>query len=386
MLRCHIMKMSQFPYYFVALVLTFFQATVLASDKAVVWIGTDAKNGSKGIYRAELDLASGKITKPELAVEQLAPGFLALSKKGNKSLLYTIHRLPDSKGGYITSYEIVENGKHLKMINSVSINDGRGVHLTLDQTGSYLFTAQYGAGSVASFPIAEDGSIQPRSDLKKHSGSGPNPKRQKRPHPHSVYVSPDNHYLMVPDLGIDRVMIYKINHQDGTLTEVSSALCPPGSGPRHMKFHPNGKFAYVLNELLMTVSVFSYDSSNGNMKELQVIPTLPKELWEVPNKASEIRIDSKGKYLYAANRGHDTIAAFSIDPSSGKLSFIEREPVRGAYPRNFNLDPTDQWLIAAGRDSNTLSVFQISPENGSLIYHNKIVNCPAPICIEFQMP
>ncbi|MEM9446479.1 MAG: lactonase family protein [Verrucomicrobiota bacterium] len=355
-----------------------------ASEKAVVWIGTDTKSESKGIYRAELDLASGKLTQPELATELIAPGFIALAEKSNKSLLYTIHHVADSRAGHIAAYEILDQGKTLKLINSIPIGDGRGVHLTLDQTAKYLFTAQYGASSVAVFPLAKDGSIQPRSDLKKHSGSGPNKARQKRAHPHSVYVSPDNQYLMVPDLGIDKVMIYKINHSEGTLMENGFAACPPGSGPRHMKFHPNGIFAYVLNELLMTISVFRYDSNQGVMNELQVIPTLPQDLWEVPNKASEIRMDSKGKFLYAANRGHDTIAAFSVDSNTGKLTFIEREPVRGAYPRNFHLDPTDTWLLAAARDSNTLSVFKIDQENGNLIYHNQIVNCPAPICIEFQ--
>jgi 6-phosphogluconolactonase len=153
-----------------------------------------------------------------------------------------------------------------------------------------------------------------------------------------------------------------------------------------MKFHPNGKFVYVLNELEMSISAFEYDAEAGELDPLQNISTLPEELREIPSTASEIRIHPDGRFVYAANRGHDSIAAFQIDQVTGELTFIEREAIRGSWPRNFNLDPTGKWLLAAGRNSNTISVFRIDPQTGGLIYTGKTVNCPTPICIEFQPP
>ena len=179
-------------------------------------------------------------------------------------------------------------------------------------------------------------------------------------------------------------MIYKIDHEGKKITPHGEGIAVPGGGPRHMKFSDDGKFAYVLNELLLSITVFAYDGKAGTMEAIQTIETLPEELKEIPNKASEIRIHPSGKFVYAANRGHDSIAVFSRDEKSGQLTFVEREAIRGSWPRNFNIDPGGKWLIAAGRYSNTLSLFEISPESGGLLFSGHITNCPSPICIEFH--
>jgi 6-phosphogluconolactonase len=198
-----------------------------------------------------------------------------------------------------------------------------------------------------------------------------------------VIPDPTNTLLMVPDLGADQIVIYKTDLVAGRIEPHGAGRSPAGAGPRHMKFHPNGKFAYVLNELDISVTAYKYDEKAGTLTEIQTTTALPTELRENACSGSEIRIHPSGKFLYTANRGHDSIAAFKIDPQSGKLAFIELESIRGCHPRNFNVDPTGKCLVVAGRDSNTLSVFKIDSEKGGLVYADSIVNSPSPICVEF---
>lgn len=346
------------------------------AETHTLWIGSSGGE-AKGIYRATFDSATGKLSKPELAHEMAGTGFVVTNEA--KTRLYSL--CAEDKGS-VAAFSIGADGA-LTRINTQPIGDGTASHLSLDRSGRILFTAQYGAGSIASFPVNEDGSIAPRASHLKHSGSGPNPARQEGPHPHWVGTSPDNRFLFVPDLGLDEVKIYAIDHATATLREHGRGVAVPGSGPRHLKFSPDGGKIYVVNELDMTVTVYDYDAAAGTMGAIQSIPTLPESEWKVPNKASEIRIHPSGRFLYAANRGHDSIAVFTVHPGDGKLTFVEREAVRGAYPRNFNLDPTGRWLLAAGRLSNTIAVFEIEPETGVLLFTNEVVNTPSPICLEW---
>lgn len=358
----------------------------LSADQAAMWIGTTTPRGgeSKGIYRVTLDTETGDLTRPTLAAEVDSPGFVTIHPNGSR--LYSVCRLPDGRGGGVAAFEISEDQPALRPLNTQPIGDGGAAHLCLDQTARCLFTAQYGGGSVAVFPLGPDGEIQPRSTLVEHEGSGPNQARQKGPHPHWVGVDPGNRFLFVPDLGIDQVVIYQLDLAANGIRRHGVGHCPSGGGPRHMKFHPNEKFAYVLNELQLSVSAFEYDAQAGKLETIQTISTLPESFREVPCTASEVRVHPNGRFLYAANRGHDSIAAFTIDPTSGELTFVEREAIRGSWPRNFNLDPSGKWLVAAGRNSNTLAVFHIDLDTGGLIYTGKTVNCPTPICVEFQPP
>lgn len=358
-------------------------ATAARSDTMVVWIGTTRPRGgeSKGIYRAEFDSETGNLSKPQLAATVDSPGFVALHPNGK--VLYSLARSPDGEGG-VASFKISDDRSTLSPLNFQPTGDGGAAHLTVDSQGRCLFSAQYSGGSVAVFPLDSQGKILPRSDLVEHEGSGPNANRQKGPHPHWVGLDPANRFLFVPDLGIDRVVIYEVNWQEGRLRRHGAGVCPPGSGPRHMKFHPNGRFAYVLNELGLTVTVFRYDADQGNLMPIQTISTLPESMREVPTTASEIRIHPSGRFVYTANRGHDSITVFQIQQETGELAFVEHEPVRGSWPRNFNIDPSGRWLLAAGRNSNTIAVFRIDQDTGGLVFAGKTVNCPTPICVEFQ--
>lgn len=351
-------------------------------DEQSVWIGMSAPtNGQKeGIYRTTLDTKTGALTAPELAVEIGEPEFLAIHPNGKR--LYAACKLADGKPG-VAAYEIGEDKHSLKLINTEPTGDGGACHLAVDHSGRLLFTAQYGTGTVAVFPLATDGKLLPRSELVKHEGTGPNKQRQEAPHPHWVGADPSNRFLLVPDLGSDRVVIYEIDFETGKLVPHGSGNCPPGSGPRHLVFHPNGKFAYVVNELQISVTAFEYDKKAGTLKPIQTVESLPEDLRENACSGAEICIHPEGKSLYASTRGHDSVSAFRIDPETGKLTFVERESIRGSHPRSVNLDPKGNWLLAAGRDSNTISAFQIDAKTGGLVY-GKVVNSPAPICVEFQ--
>jgi 6-phosphogluconolactonase len=350
------------------------------AEETVVWIGmSPPRHGEpEGIYRTTLDTETGALAQPVLAAKIASPGFLALHPNGTR--LYSICRLPNGEGG-VAAFEIT--GSELRPLNTQPTGDGEACHLTLDPTASCLFTAQYGTASVCVFPLAENGAIGPRTAHVRHTGSGPNTARQEGPHPHWVGTDPTNRFLFVPDLGADQIVIYRTDLKTGRIEPHGVGLSPAGAGPRHMKFHPDGKFAYVVNELDLSVTAFQYNDQAGTLSAIQTISTLPEKLREVPSSGSEIRVHPSGRFLYAANRGHDSIAAFEIDPESGMLKFIEREAVRGSHPRNFNVDPAGKWLLAAGRDSNTISLFRVDPDTGGLVYTGTTVNSPAPICIEF---
>ena len=365
---------------FIAILLT---SNLANAEQDAVWIGMSepAHGEREGIYRATLDMETGALSQPVLAAAIGMPEFLALNRAGNR--LYADCRLANGDGG-VAAFEILEGGRGLRFLNSQSTGGGEACHVALDRSGRCLFSAQYGGGSVSAFPLAPDGRIQSHTALVHQSGTGPNRERQEGPHPHWVGTDPANRFLFVPDLGSDQVMVYEIDRSACTLKAHGAGHCSPGSGPRHFVFHPNGRFAYVINELTITVTAFSYDSAAGTLDEIQTIDSLPEKVHKVFSSGSEICIHPSGHFLYAANRGDDSITVFGVNPETGRLTYVEREPIRGSHPRCFNLDPSGKWLLAAGRDSNTISVFRIDAQTGRLVYNEQIVNSPAPICIEMQ--
>ncbi len=351
-----------------------------------VWVGTTTpRNGlSKGIYHLQFNTDNGKLTPPELAAEISSPGFLALHPNGQ--VLYATGRRAGEAS--LVAYRIsqTKGRTSLVLMNSQPVGDGGAAHLSTDRSGKVLMSAQYGGGSTAIFPLRKDGSIGARAQLIKHEGgSGVVPGRQDKSHAHWVGTSPDNRFVFVPDLGLDKVAIYQLDSEQAKLKFHGFGQVPPGCGPRHMKFHTGGRFIYVLNELDLSVTAFAYDVAQGRMTPFQTIRTVPvrEKAKETFVSASEIRVHPTGRFLYAANRGHDTLTAFAIDAENGRLRLIEREPIRGSWPRNFNIDPTGKWLLVAGRDSNTLAVFAIDIDNGELTYTRTMVMVPTPICVVF---
>ncbi len=350
-----------------------------------VWIGTSRSKQSKGIYHATLSLKTGQLSEAELAAEISGPGFLAMHPNGQH--IYAVGAMDGE--AVVAAYEIKkEKGKaSLSFQNAVEIGDGGAAHVSIDSTGRTILTAQYGAGSTAVFSVNEDGSVKERTQLVKHEGgSKVVGNRQDAPHAHWTGFSPDQRFAFVPDLGMDKVVIYEVDTAKSKVEQHGFGVVPPGGGPRHMKFHTNGKWIYVLNELDLSVTRFDYDAKAGTMTPQETVLTVPKDALakEKFKSCSEIRVHPTGRFVYAANRGHDTVTVFSVDQSTGKLTFVERENVRGATPRNVNLTPDGRWLIAAGQDSHTLAVFEVNQETGELTYNRSNVSCPSPICVLFE--
>jgi 6-phosphogluconolactonase len=357
----------------------------LAAQPVDVWIGTAKPRGgtSRGIYHLTIDSKTGELSSPELAAELDSPGFLTLHPDQNH--LYAVCSIEGE--GSVMGFRLDRGsgGTRLESINSQSIGDGQGTHLCVDQTGHMLMTAQYGGGSVAVFALESNGAIGSRTQLIEHQ-SAPGDSQQATPHPHWIGTDRANRFAFVPDLGLDQIVLYRIDHDKACLVPHWQAALPAGSGPRHMTFHPSLSVAYVLNELSLTVTALRYDQQAGQLAPVQGVEALPKQLQEADDSASEIRIHPTGQFLYTGNRGHDSISVFSVNPADGLLTLVEREPIRGSCPRNFNLTPDGRWLVAAGQDSNTLSVFRIDQENGELVFNRRIVNVPTPICVLFSTP
>ena len=352
-------------------------STITAAELQDVWIGTAGSKLSKGIYHCTLNPDNGKLSEPTLAAEVQGPGFLA--RHPALPCLYAVGTF-DQKAS-VVAYSI--EGSTLKLLGAVPIDDGGAAHLAVDATGRTILTAQYGRGSVAVFALNDDGSVKERTQLIRHrDGSGVRP-NQNSPHPHWAGFSPDNRFGFVSDLGKDQVVIYSLDAATSKITAHSSGVCPAGAGPRHMKFHPNSRWIYVLNENDVTVTVFDYDVEAGKMTAKQTQAAVPAEQLarEQQFSGSEIHVHPNGQYLYSANRGHDSITVFRIDPDSGRLTVIEREHIRGATPRNFNLDPRGHWLVAAGQDSHTLASFKVDQTTGELAYNHSLVRAPSPICV-----
>ncbi|MDA7618766.1 lactonase family protein [Verrucomicrobia bacterium] len=364
----------------------FFMVFMVAyGDQKDVWIGTGSAWPSQGIYHCQLDLETGKLSRPSLAAKVAGPGFLAMHPKG--SHLYAV---ASYKGkGSVVCYAIDQgaDGPELSFVNALEIGDGGGTHLAVDALGRVLLTAQYGGGSVAVFALNQDGTLDRKTQVVEHSGGARVVgRRQDAPHPHWVGFSPEGNFVFVPDLGLDQVVIYGLDASHARIRPHGQTHTPRGGGPRHMKFHPNGRWAYVLNELSLSVTLCDYDKVGGSLLVRQTLPGVPHEqLQEEQFKsASEIRVHPSGRYVYAANRGHDTITAYRVHPETGELSVIEREHVRGATPRNFNIDPSGRWLLAAGQDSHTLASFLIDQDTGRLTYNRSVVHAPSAICVLFE--
>jgi 6-phosphogluconolactonase len=352
-----------------------------------VYFGTYTAATSKGIYLSSLDLSTGSLSSPVLAAEIRSPSFLALHPNGQ--FLYAVNEISNFQGkpgGAVTAFAIdPENGK-LRQLNQASTLADGPCHLVVDPTGRNVVAANYGGGSVVVIAVEADGRLGSHGSSIQHRGSSVNPQRQQGPHAHGIYLDAANRFAFVPDLGLDRVMIYRFDAGAHSLTPIDPPLyatVKPGAGPRHFAFHPNGRFAYVINELDSTITAFSYDAGQGNLTEAQTVPTLPAD-FKGQSTTAEIAVHPNGKFLYGSNRGHDSIAVFAIDTATGKLTFAQHEPTQGKTPRNFALDPTGAFLLAANQDSDNVVVFRIDAQSGKLSPTGQSIEVGAPVCVTFR--
>ncbi|MEQ6389038.1 lactonase family protein [Bacillaceae bacterium S4-13-58] len=339
------------------------------------YIGTYTKEKSKGVYKFTLDTEKQRITEVTLAAELDNPTYLTLGNHGD--FLYSVAKEGDSGG--IVAFSIGEKGNLIKL-NDQMMPGSPPCHLSISNDSHNILTANYHTTVIASYLTNEDGSLQTPEEIIKHEGSGPH-ERQEKPHLHFAGFSPDEKYAVVVDLGSDRITTYEVN--GGKLQRKNVFQTSPGSGPRHIVFHPNGNFAYVMTELSSEVLVFEYNQMDGRFNEIQAIPTIPNNFNEV-NDGSAIQISSDGNFIYAGNRGHNSIAVFKVDEESGFLNFVEWTSTEGDWPRDFSLDPSEEFLVASNQKSNSLTLFQRDKTKGSLTLLQSDVYVPEPVCVKFR--
>jgi 6-phosphogluconolactonase len=358
----------------------------------ILYVGTYTTGESKGIYAYRYDAASGKLQSLGLAAATENPSFLAADAKNEH--LYAVNETGNYKGkssGGVTAFSIDRKTAKLSQLNEVASDGADPCYLSLDRSGKYLLVANYTGGTVAVLPIVADGRLGESTSVVADEGTlGPNKERQEKPHAHWIQATARNRFVYVSDLGLDQVLIYKFDAAKGTLTrgaragadkDFFSAKLAPGTGPRHVAFSANGAFMYVLGEMDATVTVFANDDKE-RYRSIQKISTLPKN-FSGENTAAEIAIHPNGKFLYTSNRGADSIAEFSIDQQSGKLTLVGQISTFGKEPRHFTIDPTGKRLLAANQNSNNIVEYTIDENTGKLTKTDDGATVPSPVCLVF---
>jgi 6-phosphogluconolactonase len=287
----------------------------------------------------------------------------------------------------VTAFALDPETGALTMLNQQSSEGPGPCYISVDDTGRFALVANYAGGSVGILPIKEDGTLAPASDFVQHTGSSANPRRQAGPHAHSIQPDPTNCYAFAADLGLDKLMIYKLDLDEGKLEPNAQpwAELAPGSGPRHFAFHPNGEYVYIITELGNTIVAFSYDSEHGTLEEIETVSTLPKG-FEDRNHCADIHFSPSGKFLYGSNRGHDSIVIFAVDKETGKLTYVDRESTRGEIPRNFCIDPSGEFLLVANQDTDNIVSFRIDQDTGTLTPTGYQATVSMPVCLKVLPP
>ena len=368
------------------------------NSKCMAYVGTYTSGESEGIYVFEVDSntgslkligAAGAVSKTTGgSFEKLRnPSYQVLSS--NFEYLYSVLEIQsygNKENGAVAAFKIDKETGIPQFINCQSAGGKAPCHISTNKAGTYIFAANYADGTAAVFPVLEDGSLSEASCVITHQGFGPNKERQEKAHTHFVSLTPDEKFLCAVDLGIDRIMVYRFDNATGKLYPAlhPEVVIRPGSGPRHIVFHPSGEFAYLINELSSDIVSFEYSSEDGSFSELQYISTLPEGYNDI-NYCAAIHVSDDGQYLYGSNRGHDSIAIFKIDSLTGKLALIDIVSTFGSFPRDFQIEPSGKYLYVANQNSNTIVTFRIIPETGIIEATGDIVTTPSPVCIKFAI-
>jgi 6-phosphogluconolactonase len=351
------------------------------ASPVTVYVGTYTEGSSKGIYRFSLDLETGKAGAPVLAGAAKNPSFLALHPSGR--FLYAVSEVDEfagAKTGAVLAFAIDPKTGDLKKLNEQASEGTGPCHLVVDKAGQHVLVANYGGGTVAVLPIAADGSLQKASSVLTHTGKGKDAQRQEKPHAHGIYLDAAERFALSPDLGADRVFVTSFDAAKGSLTAHGAGTLEPGSGPRHLAFHPSGRFAYVINELTSTVSAFAYDAAKGELQPLQTLSALP-EGFKGTSYTAEIEVSPDGRFVYGSNRGHDSLAVFSVDAATGKLTPAGHVPIGGAWPRHFKIESSGRVLIAAHQRGATVGFFRLDAKTGQPSPLGAAVAIDRPACV-----
>ncbi len=367
---------------FLLLFVSLITATMTHAEHPLVFISAFASGEKAGIHAFQFDAESGTLQPLHRTADLQNPFFLAVSR--DQRFLYAINaeKFGDEVDEFVAAYAIEGRTGQLKRLNEQPARGTASCYLDTDATGKTVVVANYSSGSVAALPVKADGSLGEAASFMQHSGSGGDPARQKGPNAHSIVISPDNRFALAADLGIDKIMIYHLDAATAKLTLNEAqpfAKLAPGSGPRHLTFHPNGTHLYVINEMANSVVVFDYSTDTGTLTERQTISTLPAD-FTGKSFTADLKITPDGKFLYGTNRGHDSIAVYRI-ASDGTLSLLSIEPSLGKGPQNLLITPDGQWMLCANMPGNSVIVFRIDPQTGGIKPSGDPVAMPMPSCI-----
>ncbi len=352
-----------------------------APASVTVYVGTYTDTASRGIYRFSFDPASGSASEPVLAGQASNPSFLALHPGGR--FLYAVGEVESFGGrstGAVSAFAIDAKTGNLTLLNQQPSEGTGPCHLVVDRAGKNVLVANYGGGNVAVLPLGADGRLAPASSVRMHEGTGPNKGRQEKPHAHGIYLDAADRHALVSDLGADRVFLYGFDSAKGVLQPAGAAPLEPGSGPRHLAFDASGRHLYAINELSSTLTVFDYDAAGGSLKPLQTVSTLPAG-FTGPNSTAEVVISPDGRFLYGSNRGHDSIAVFTVDSTSGRLTPTSHVAAGGSQPRHFAIDPTGRWMLVAHQGSDSIAIFRIDPLTGLPSATGTKLKLAKPVCL-----
>ena len=350
----------------------------------LVYVGTYTRGGSEGVYVYRMDASTGGLEYVSKATGLDNPSFLAIDPR--RRHLYAVSQVVESQGppsGSVSAFSIDPATGELTFLNRQPSVGAGPCHLTVDGTGRCVLVANYRGGSVAVLPIEDDGRLGEATDFVQHEGSSVDAGRQEGPHPHSVNLDSASRYAYVPDLGLDKVLVYKLDAGKGKLTAGDEpwVQVKTGAGPRHFAFHPGGRFAYVINELDSTFTAFACDNVKGTLREVQTVSTLPVA-FEGESHCADVHVSPSGEFLYGSNRGHDSIVVFAIDGDTGTLTYVGHEPTQGMTPRNFAIDPTGAFLLAANQDSDSIVTFRVDRRTGKLEPTGHVAQVSMPVCLK----
>ncbi|HEX5169207.1 MAG TPA: lactonase family protein [Cyclobacteriaceae bacterium] len=366
-----------------------FMSTIVEAQKPkeIVYVGTYTVRGSKGIYVYQFDRVKGKLNPIQIVETPASPTFLAIHPSGK--FLYSVNRgaIDEMKNsGSVSSFSIDPKTGKLTLLNQRPSYGADPCHISIDKSGKWAFISNYTEGNFIVLPIFDDGLLGSSSDSRKHIGSSVNPDRQKKAFVHSAMISADNRFVLVSDLGEDRIYSYKLDVSNGRIDDAKKPYVSvkPGCGPRHLDFHPNGNVVYSAEELTSTVGVFSYDKATGGLTVMaDSIPSLPGD-FKGKNTAADIHVHPNGKYLYMSNRGHNSIALYSIE-KNGMIKLIGQQDTKGKTPRNFLIDLKGEYALVGHQDSDTIVIFKIDPKTGKLRYSGNQVSVPSPVCLKMMI-
>lgn len=348
------------------------------TNSFLAFVGAFADTEGDNLFSYRADAASGELTQLAATRAGENPSFLAVHPDGE--YLYAINEV---ESGAVVAFSIDRRTGALSLVNRQPSGDAGPCHCSVDATGSYVMVAHYAGGSVSLLPIRDDGGLEAPADVVDHEGSSVDPERQTQPHPHSIATGPENRFVYVPDLGADRVVIYELDLENGELRPAESPRVSlhDGAGPRHFDIHPNGRVLYLLNELDATLATFDRDPRTGALEERATTATLPAA-FDGDNLAADVHAHPSGRWVYASNRGHDSVAILEIGPRGGISRLVDRESTRGASPRNFALDPTGTFLYAENGETDAVVVFRIDSETGELEYTGQTIDVQQPSCMK----